>query len=111
MGQGQSLATPLDPLVQRQSSCRATSDGKPGQEHPRSGQDDLEHSTEKDQRRLLATAKGLSPPTVASCLHSQEKRQKTPFGYSRHEMQSHAGTVLARSRPGGGNNSRRKLLR
>ena len=34
MGQGESLATPLNPLVQRQSPCRATSDGKPGQNTP-----------------------------------------------------------------------------
>ena len=37
-------------------------------------QSDLEHSPEKDQRPLLATATGLSPPTVASCLYSPEKR-------------------------------------
>src|SRR5207253_10150819 len=66
MGQGQSLATTLNPLVQRQGACRATSDGKPGQIHPRSGQDHVEHSPQEDQRRLLAQAKGISSPTASA---------------------------------------------
>ena len=97
MGQGQSLATTLNPLVQRQSSCCATSDGKPGQTHPRSGQDHVEHSPQEDQRRLLAQAKGLSSPTASAHLYPEEKRQEAPVGYSMHEGQSNASAVLARS--------------
>src|ERR1700676_3194106 len=37
MGQGASLATFADPLLQRQSSRRSTSDGKQWQENPRGG--------------------------------------------------------------------------
>src|SRR5438067_9124474 len=97
MGQGQSLATLADPLVQRQSPCRATSDGKPGQTHPRSGQDHVEHSPQEDQRRLLAQAKGLSSPTASAHPYPEEKRQEASVGYSMHEGQSDASTVLTRS--------------
>ena len=57
----------------------------------------LEHSSEKDQRRLLAAAKGLPSPTLTACLHPQEKRQKTSFRHSRYEVQSNASSVPARS--------------
>lgn len=95
MGQGESLATPLNPLVQRQSPCRATSDGKPGQTYPRSRQDYVEHSTQEDQRRLLAQAKGISSPTASAHPYPQEKWQNTSIRYPMHEGQSHASSVLA----------------
>src|SRR2546421_8497638 len=74
MGQGESLATTLDPLVERQSPCRTTSDREPRQEHPRSRQGDLEHSTKKTERDLLVAATGLPPTTAPTHLHPQEKR-------------------------------------
>src|ERR1700682_2180594 len=48
MGQGASLATPANPLVQRQSSRRSTSDGKRWQENLRCGPSNLGHTREKD---------------------------------------------------------------
>src|SRR5467141_3587954 len=48
MGQGASLATPADPLLQRQSSRRSTSDGKQWQENPRCGPRNLGHTREED---------------------------------------------------------------
>src|SRR2546423_3767218 len=74
MGQGESEASTLDPLVQRQSPCRTTSDREPRQEHPRSRQGDLEHSTKKTERDLLVAATGLPPTTAPTHLHPQEKR-------------------------------------
>src|SRR2546421_10615292 len=82
MGQGESLATTLDPLVERQSPCRTTSDREPRQEHPRSRQGDLEHSTKKTERDLLVAATGLPPTTAPTHLHPQENRQKASSRYS-----------------------------
>src|SRR5258707_15875071 len=104
MGQGESLATTLDPLVQRQSSCRSTSDGAPRQEHPRSRHGHLEYSTQETERDLLAAATGLLSTTAPTHLHPQEKRQKASSRYPRYEMQSHASSLLARSEPSSGNN-------
>src|SRR2546421_12584435 len=103
MGQGESLATTLDPLVERQSPCRTTSDGEPGQEHPRSRQGDLEYSTKETERDLLVAATRLPPTTAPTHLHPQEKRQKASSRYSRDEMQGHAGSLPARSGPSSGN--------
>ena len=83
MGEGESLTTTLNPLVQRQSPCRPTSDGKPGQEHPRGRQGHLEYSTQEDQRRLRAQAKGFPSSATPTHLYTQEKRQKACFRYSR----------------------------
>jgi integrase/recombinase XerD len=44
MGQGKSLATAADPLVQRQSPCRATSDGEPRQANTRRGHGGMGHA-------------------------------------------------------------------
>ena len=60
----------------------ATSDGKPGQTHPRSGQDHVEHSPQKDQRRLRAQTEGLPSPTASAHLHPQEERQKASIRHS-----------------------------
>src|SRR6266851_10227518 len=47
-GQGASPATFADPLLQRQSSRRSTSDGKQWQENPRCGPRNLGHPREED---------------------------------------------------------------
>ena len=93
------------------ASGRATSDGKPRQEHPRSGPGPLEHSTEKAERDILAAATGLPSPTAAPGLHPEEKRQKERFRYSRDEVPSDAGLVFAGTEPGSGNDSRPSFLR
>ena len=85
VGQGQSEAPTLNPLVQRQGSCGTTSDGKPRQKHSRGRQGHLEHSTQEDQRRLFASAKGLPSSATPTHLYTQEKRQKACFKYSRYE--------------------------
>src|ERR1022692_3061370 len=53
MGQGTSPATSVDPLVQRQSSRRSTSDGKHWQENPRCGPRNLGH-TRKEEKKTQA---------------------------------------------------------
>src|SRR2546421_9867058 len=103
MGQGESLATTLDPLVERQSPCRTTSDREPRQGHARSRQGDLQHSTKKTERDLRVAATGLPPTTAPTHLHPQEKRQKASSRYSRYEMQGHASSLPARSGPSSGN--------
>src|SRR5712692_1538329 len=82
VGQSESSATLTDPLVERQSSCCTTRDGKPGQKHSRGRPDYLEYPTKETERRLLAAATGLPPPTPAAHLQPQEKRQKAPARYS-----------------------------
>ena len=51
MGQGASLATPADPLVQRQGSRRSTSDGKQWQKNPWCGPRNLGHTRKEDTGR------------------------------------------------------------
>ena len=50
-GKGASLATPADPLVQRQGSRRSTSDGKQWQKNPWGGPRNLGHTRKEDTGR------------------------------------------------------------
>jgi hypothetical protein len=110
MEQGESPTTSAHPLVERQSPCRATSDRKPRQKHPRGRPDHLEDPPKEDERGLLTQAEGLPPSTPATHLYTQEKRQKARFRYSMHEVQGDASTVPARSRPDCGNGGRPQLV-
>src|SRR6266550_2422607 len=65
MGQGASSATFADPLLQRQSSRRSTSDGKQRQENPRGGPRNLGHSREEDTSSTCTQAQGLSTSAPA----------------------------------------------
>src|SRR6202047_3455731 len=75
MGQGASLATPADPLLQRQSSRRSTSDGKQWQENPRCGPRNLGHSREENTGSTCTKAQGLSVAALATCLHPKVGQQ------------------------------------
>src|SRR5207302_1677207 len=61
MGQGASLATPADPLVQRQSSRRPTSDGKQWQGNPWGGPRNLGHTRKEDTGNTCTRAKSYQP--------------------------------------------------
>src|SRR5437660_5400549 len=72
MGQGASLATPADPLVQRQNSGRAASDGKPRQENPWCGPRNLGHPREEDTGRTRTQAQGLSTSAPPTCIQDRK---------------------------------------
>ena len=95
MGQGQSPATFADPLVQRQGSCRTTSDGKQRWCNPRSGRSHLEHSPEESNGHSHAQATRVSSSTAQACLYSQAKRQKASSGHSLRRVPGDAGTLPA----------------
>src|SRR2546421_2349589 len=82
MGQGQSLTTSADPLVQRQGSCRAASDGKQRWCYPRSRPCNLGYSPEESNGHSHTQATRVSSSTAQACLHPQAKRQKTSSGHS-----------------------------
>src|SRR2546430_364814 len=104
MGQGASLATPADPLVQRQSSRRATSDGKPRQENPWCGPRNLGHPREEDTGRTRTQAQWLSTSAPSTCLYPEIGRQNdAPARYPHHERSSPTGTVFVGTRSRGGN--------
>ena len=68
MGQGESLATSADPLVQRQSAGRQTSDGKSRQTDSWRGRGDLEHPGEESTGRAARCANGaIAPSRCGGC--------------------------------------------
>jgi len=95
MGQGASPATFADPLLQRQSSRRSTSDGKQWQENPRCGPRNLEYTREEDTGSTCTEAQGLSISAPATCLHPEVGRQNNaPARNSHDEGSSAASTAL-----------------
>ena len=63
------------PLVEWQSPCRETSDGKPRQEHPWSRQRDLGYSRKEGTGRTHAQATRLSSSTAEAGVHSKKQPQ------------------------------------
>jgi hypothetical protein len=57
-------------------SCRSTSDGKCGQENPRSGRRNLGHSGEEGTGSPCTEAERLSSSTAQTCLHPEKVRQQ-----------------------------------
>ena len=95
MGQSTILATSANPLVQRQSLGRQTSDRKSGQTHPWGRWRNLGYPKEEDASRTRTEPKRVSTPAITASLHSKEQRSIAPFEHSRHERSSHAGLVSA----------------
>ena len=93
MGQGQSEAPLADTLVQRQSTCRETSDGKYWQTNTGGRWANLEHPRTESHGHTHAAATGLSPTAVATCLHPEKQWQTAPPRYSDDAGSSHASTV------------------
>jgi hypothetical protein len=110
MGQGESLATLAHPLIQRQSTCRATSDGKPRQENTRRGQRTLDHAKSEDESHTPPSAERVSSQTAQARVHSQEQWQVASFRHSLPARPEHASAVSSRIRPHCGSNGRPKLL-
>src|ERR1700680_4886571 len=104
MGQGASLATPTDPLVQRQGSRRSTSDGKQWQENPWRGPRNLGHTRKEDTGCTWTQAQGLSTSASSTRLHSEIGRQNDAPAWNPHyERSSPTGIAFAGTRSRGGN--------
>src|ERR1700693_4627402 len=93
VGQGQSLAAPLDSFVQRQGISRTTSDRKPGQEDPRRGQGDLGYAGKESTSHTRPQAKRLPTSTAQARLYPQEQWCSKATLDSDHERSSHAGAL------------------
>jgi hypothetical protein len=78
MGQGPCLATSPNPLVQRQSPCRATSDDQQWQEDPGDGRRGMGHPGEESMRDRGTTTARLSRPPAPAHLHSEEGWHAAP---------------------------------
>src|SRR5438270_6726018 len=75
MGEGEGPATPADPLVQWQSPCRETSDGKPRQDHPWSRQRHVGYSRKEGTGCTNTQATRVSSPTTEAGVHSKKQQQ------------------------------------
>src|SRR5690349_11023635 len=78
MGQGQSLATPPNPLVSRQGPCRETSDGKSGQTNTWGGWGNLGHPTQESTGNTDAPSKRIPSSPTQAHLHPQEQWPEAP---------------------------------
>src|SRR5258707_13670610 len=75
MGQGESPATFADPLIQWQSPCCETSDGKPRQDHPWSRQRHVGYSRKEGTGCTNAQATRLSPSTAEAGGFPKKQKQ------------------------------------
>ena len=82
MGEGESLATPPHPLVQREGPCRETSDGEPRETHSGSRPGHLEYTREEGGSGRLVTPTRLSISTTETSLYTEGERKKTPTRHS-----------------------------
>src|ERR1700686_1395580 len=104
MGQGASLATPADPLVQRQGFSRSTSDGKQWQENPWCGPRNLGHTTTEDTGRTCTQAKGLSTSASSTFFNPEIGwKNDAPARNSHDERSSPTGIAFACTRSRSGN--------
>src|SRR6201993_5452283 len=95
MGQGASFATFADPLLQRQSSRRSTSDGKQWQENPRCGPRNLGHTREENTGSTGTEAQGLPISAPATCLHPEVGRQNDAPARNSHDEGSSAASIVS----------------
>src|SRR5215831_6491879 len=99
MGQGESLATDLNPLVQQQSSCCTTSDGKPGAKNARRGRRNLDHAQPESTSHPRIATKRVSSQTAQKGVYPEKLREDAPTLDSLHEGPSHASLVPAGAEP------------
>ena len=112
MGQGESLATSPDSLVQRQSPCRATSDGKRRQKTP--GVDGHLWDTPEKKARPSEQLRqrGYRPTRCgASTFRRMMARIAAPLVDPHDERPGDAGALPARPRSHRGDAGRSELLR
>ena len=77
MGQGQSLATITDPLVQRQGACREAGDGKHWQTNSRRRGSHLENAGTESRSYPVAHRARIPSPPITARVHPQEQRRAT----------------------------------
>src|SRR5258708_9689967 len=94
MGQGESPATFADPLIQWQSSCCETSDGKPRQDHPWSRQRHLGYSRKEGTGHTHAQATRLSPSTAEAGVYPKKPQQTEATLDSVYVGYGHASSLL-----------------
>src|SRR6266700_4650776 len=95
MGQGESLAANLNPLVKQQSSCCTTSDGKPGAKNARRGRSNLDYAKSESTSHPRIATKGVSSQTAQKGVYPKKLREDAPTLDSLHEGPSHASPVPA----------------
>src|SRR5216684_1229416 len=95
MGPGASEAPALNPLVERQSPCCTTRDGKPGAKNARCGRRNLDHAKSESTSHPRIATKGVSSQTAQTGLHPKKLREDASTLDSLHEGPSHASPVSA----------------
>src|SRR5260370_3406567 len=111
MEQGASLATPANPLVQRQGSRRSTSDGKQWQENPWCRPRNLGHTRTEDTGRTCTQAKRLSTSASSTRLHPEIGwKNDAPARNPHYERPSPTGIAFSCTGSVGGNPCLPQLL-
>ena len=95
MGQGQSLAAPAHPLVQRQTRGGATGDRKSWSTHGGCGPRRLEHTRQEDARGPDPPPAGVSASAAPAGLHPEEHGQETPVEHRHDAGSGHADPLPA----------------
>jgi hypothetical protein len=97
MGQGQSEAPTLNPLVERQGPGRTTSDGTPGAKNAWRGRSNLDPAQSESTSHPSIATQGVSSPAAEAGVHPQKFRQDASSLDSLPEGPSHASLVPAGS--------------
>src|SRR5713226_356164 len=111
MGQGESSATFVNPLVQRQSACCEAGDRKSRQTDSWRGRRNLGHAKQKSTGDLSSAAKGISPSATATNLYPKKEWQTQASGHPRHALPRDASFIFACSRSPSRNARRPQFLR
>ncbi len=99
MGQGESIATFADPLVQRQSIVRQTSDRKQRQTNTGHRRENLAYAQEESAGSKITAATRLPGATIAANLHSQKQWKEKTLEHRHNERPSDANPVQVGLRP------------
>lgn len=82
MGQSKSPSVSADPLACRQVTGGKKSDLEQGKKDPRRRRHHLEGCRSQDRRSASLETTRLSPTTTTEDIHTQEKREETPFEHT-----------------------------